>query len=87
MGIEPTNDFYATDDAVSTSVICPKCRVGRALRSGHTKWLYLTSVDSELTRAALAWENNSQTIRNAVLALTNTGCNVTRSLAHSLFLG
>ncbi len=68
-GLEPTAGFYSTDDDVSTSVICPECGAARALHSGRSNWLDLSSVDADLLSVVLVWEKISGPIRKAIVSL------------------
>lgn len=72
LGLEPTPDFYPTDNPISTSVICPECGAARALHSGRPNWLDLASVDADLLSVVVAWENMSAAIRKAILALVQS---------------
>jgi hypothetical protein len=69
LGLEPTDEYDRTEDTTMTSVICQNCRAARALHSGHTHWLDLSSIDADLLSVVLGWEKISEPIRKAVIAL------------------
>jgi hypothetical protein len=69
LGLEPSAEFYRTDDAASSSVIREACGAARALHSGRPNWLDLASIDTDLLSVVLAWERISEPIRKAILSL------------------
>jgi hypothetical protein len=72
LGLEPTADSYPTEKAPCTSVICPECGAARALHSGRSNWLDLSSIDTELLSVVLAWEKISEPNRKAILRLASS---------------
>jgi hypothetical protein len=71
LGLEPTAEFYRTDDGASTSAICPECGAALALQSGRSNWLDLSSIDAGLLSVVLAWEKISDPIRKELCALVD----------------
>jgi hypothetical protein len=69
LGLEPTGEFYRTDEAASTSENCRECRAALALHSACTRWLDLSSIDADLLSVVLAWENISERIRAGIVVL------------------
>lgn len=72
LGLEPTAEFYPTEVAASTSVICPACGAARALHFSRSGWLNLASIDPDLLSVVLAWERISSPIRNAIVGFATS---------------
>jgi hypothetical protein len=68
-GIEPACDFDGKNERVCDCVNCEKCRAARALHSGRSNWLDLSSIDADLQSVVLGWEEISHPIRKAIVAL------------------
>ena len=70
-GIEPAFDSDGIIKPACACGNCEECRAALALHFGRSIWLDLSSIDADLLSVVLAWENLSEPIRNAILALVH----------------
>jgi hypothetical protein len=68
-GIEPSDDFGATDSSVCDCENCQQCRAAYALHLECFKGHLLASLDADLQRVIAAWERLPESIRVAALAI------------------
>ncbi len=69
VGLEPTASLDATSDVPCSFMTCEPCRAARALQTGHSDWLELTSIDGDLQSVVAAWDRLPTALRKAILAL------------------
>ena len=71
-GIEPSDDFDATDSGLCDCENCRQCRAAYALHLECFKGQFLASVDTDLRRVIAGWERLTDALRNAVMTLVLT---------------
>jgi hypothetical protein len=68
-GIEPSDDFDATENGACGCENCQQCRAANALHEECFKLRFLASLDAELQCVVGAWTGLATPLRSAVLAL------------------
>jgi hypothetical protein len=65
-GIEPSDDFDATENCICDCENCQQCRAARALHLDCFRSHFLSSLDAELQRVIEGWEQLDATTRHEI---------------------
>jgi hypothetical protein len=68
-GIEPSDDFDATENGECLCENCQGCRAENALHFECFKSHFLATLDADLQRVIEQWEKTPEAIKTAIIAL------------------
>jgi hypothetical protein len=71
-GIEPSDDFDASEISICDCENCQQCRAANALHEQCFKMRFLTTLDADLQRVIGAWGQLSDAMRIAMRAFVES---------------